>query len=172
MPPDASPEPGQIARQIAALLSAEHFGNGPRAALRRMDPEKNLGQPALQRLLADYVPDHWLYDGGMADWGLIVHSLALGSPGNLGGKSLGAALAQAQYSESRLARLLQADRKQLNDALPRACRFLVAKGEAINPAGIANFVLTASDARADAARVKIARDFYRASRPAATQTED
>jgi len=169
MPPDT----GEIVNKIAALLRAEHFGNGPRAALRRMDPASNLGQPALQRLLADYVPDHWLNDRGMADWGLIVHALALGSPGNLGGKSFGASLAQAQYSESRLARLLQADRAQLNDTLPRACRFLVAKGEAINPAGIANFVLTASDSRADAARVNIARDFYRASRVSSnTPTED
>jgi CRISPR system Cascade subunit CasB len=169
MPPDT----GEIVNKIAALLRAEHFGNGPRAALRRMDPEKNLGQPALQRLLADYVPDHWLNDRGMADWGLIVHALAVGSPGNLGGKSLGASLAQAQYSESRLARLLQADRAQLNDALPRACRFLVAKAEAIPPADIAHFVLAATGPRADAARVKIARDFYRASRhTAAIQTED
>jgi CRISPR system Cascade subunit CasB len=172
MPPEPSPEPGQIARQIAALLSAEHFGNGPRAALRRMDPE-NLGQPALQRLLADHVPDHWLGERGMADWGLIVHALALASPGNLGGRSFGASLAQAQYSESRLARLLQADRAQLKDALPRACRFLVAKGEAVHPAGIANFVLGVSGTRADAERVKIARDFYRASRQTSTiQTED
>jgi CRISPR system Cascade subunit CasB len=170
MPPDTA----QIANKITALLRAEHFGNGPRAALRRMDPT-HLAEPALQRLLADHVPDTWLGAQGMADWGLIVHTLALGSPDNLlGAKSLGASLAQAQYSESRLARLLQASRAQLNDVLPRACRFLVAKGEALNPAGIAYFVLAVSNGtRADAARTQIAKDFYRASRQTATtQTQD
>jgi len=169
MPPDA----GETANKIAALLRAERFGTGPRAALRRMDPA-HLGEPALQRVLAEYLPDS-LDDRRMADWGLIIHTLALGSPDNLlGAKSFGASLAQAQYSESRLARLLQASRAQLNDLLPRACRFLVAKGESLNPSGIAHFVLAVSNAnRADSARTQIARDFYRASRPApATQTQD
>ena len=133
MPPEPPPGPAQVVNKIAALLRADYFGNGPRAALRRMDPEM-LAEPVLQRLLADYVPDSWLLNHGMADWSLIVHALALGSPDHLlGAKSLGAALAQAQYSESRLARLLQASRAQVNDVLPRACRFLVAKGEALNP---------------------------------------
>jgi CRISPR system Cascade subunit CasB len=174
MPPEPSTDTRQTANKIANLLRADHFGTGPRAALRRMGP-KQLAEPALQRILADHIPDDWLGERGMADWGLIIHTLALGSPDNLlGAKSFGAALAQAQYSESRLARLLQASRTQLNDVLPRACRFLVAKGEALNPAGIASFVLAVSNgARADAARTQIARDFYRASRQtAATQNQD
>jgi CRISPR system Cascade subunit CasB len=168
------PDSSQIVNKIAALLRAEHFGSGPRASLRRMEPEST-AEPALQRLLAEHVPDEWLGPRGMADWGLIVHALALGSPGNLlGVQSLGASLARARFSESRLARLLQANRAQLNDALPRACRFLVARGESLHPASIARFVLEVSHSSdADAARTQIARDFYRASRPTAvTSTQD
>lgn len=182
MPPETSSEPtqdtAQIANKIAALLRAEHFSTGSRAALRRMAPA-DLAEPALQRMLADYVPDHWLENSGMADWGLIVHALALASPDRLTeARPLGAALQQAEYSESRLARLLQANRAQLNDLIPRACRFLAAKGEALHAADLAYFVRAISSLKPEQtamARTKIARDFYRAARKTdalSSQTQD
>jgi CRISPR system Cascade subunit CasB len=129
-PPEAVPKPEAVALALAARLAQDSFGTGPLATLRRLDPGGSLAEPALHRLLAQEVPDAWLGARGLRDWALLVHLLALGAPDlHRGGARLGAALHAAGFSESRLARLLQADRTALDVLLPRACRFLLAKGE-------------------------------------------
>jgi len=170
VPPDASPDTGGVVAALAGRLAQDSFGIGPLAALRRLDPAGSLATPALQRLLAQAVPDDWLGPQGMRDWALIVHLLALGAPDlHRGGARLGAALHAAGFSESRLARLLQADRTALDVLLPRACRFLLAKGEHLHPPALIQLIRAASatdPAYLDDARTAIARDFYRAERDA------
>ncbi len=170
MPPDAPPDTGGVVAALAGWLAQDSFGTGPLAALRRLDPAGSLATPALQRLLAQAVPDDWLGLQGMRDWALIVHMLALGAPDlHRGGTRFGTALHAANYSESRLLRLLEADRAALDVLLPRTVRFLVAKGEKLDPAGLARFVLAISRAgsrpdRAEDERTGIARAYYRAER--------
>ena len=160
-----------VATALAARLAQPHFGTGSLASLRRLDPGGGLAVPALQRLLAEEVPDHW----NQNDWALVTHVLALAAPDlHRGGARFGAALQASGYSESRLLRLLQADRDMLTVALPRACRFLVAKGEKLNPADIASLVRAASSAddTLENARTEIARQYYRAERDTAPKSAD
>lgn len=168
VPPDVAPTTDSVAFALARHLAGEAFGSGPRAALRRLDPTGALAEPALQRLLAQEVPDHWLAGRGMRDWALITHLLALGAPDlHRGGAPFGAALQAAGYAETRLARLLHADRAALDVLLPRVCRFLLAKNERLNPSDLARLVRAAGSADPDYledVRTAIARDFYRAER--------
>lgn len=161
------PQPRQVVLGIAARLAAEHFGTGPLAELRRLDPGKSLAVPGLQRLLAEFVPENW----NQRDWGLIAHLLAFGAPDGLRtDKRFGAALHAAGYSESRLARLLAATRDDLTVVLPRAVRFLVAHGEGLPVADLAYFVRAATlgGSTLEGARTEIARHFYRAERATAS----
>lgn len=157
------PDSRSVADKLAWRMAQEHFGAGPLAKLRRFDPGGSLAVPALQRMLTENVPDHW----SRADWALVTHVLALGAPSlHRGGARFGAALLAAGYSESRLSRLLQANRAALTVVLPRAGRFLIAKGQRLNPSDIASFVRAASlgDNALERARAEIATHYYRAER--------
>lgn len=164
---DPRNDPGAIAAEIAALLHPDRIGTGALAALRRLDPERPTEEPALVRLLVTVLPeDHAVR---LDDWGLIAHCLAIGAPElHRGGKPFGEALFDARYSESRLLRLLRAERARLALLLPRACRFLVAKGEKLRPGELARLVLAVRRAArvadaAEPARLGIARAYYSAN---------
>jgi CRISPR type I-E-associated protein CasB/Cse2 len=146
---------------LVARIGHESFGTGPLAELRRMDPKQGAAStPALHRLLARYVPDNWLGGDSIDRWALLVHLLALAAPDqHRGSGSLGAAMFAAGYSEGRLTRLLLAREAELDVVLPRMVRFLVAKGERVNPYELRRFVLSRGG---EAERMRIARDYYRA----------
>jgi CRISPR system Cascade subunit CasB len=155
---------------MARWIGGEGFGTGPRAALRRMDlrdPDA-LAEPALQCLLVQVLPVEWSGRDVMRDWALLAHLLALSAPGlHVGGGSLGAALQAAGFSESRLLRLLGADRDTLTVLLPRACRFLAAKAQRLNPAELIRLIRAASSHEPEVLermRTEIARGYYRAQR--------
>ncbi len=150
-----------VVNDLTTRLGQESFGTGPLAELRRMDPKLAFAsEPALHRLLARYVPDDWLRGTGTNRWALLVHLLALAAPDHhRGGASLGAALFAAGYSEGRLTRLLEARVEEFATVLPRMVRFLVAKGERLNPFELARLVIWRG---AEPDRLRIARDYYRA----------
>lgn len=193
MPPDAAPaeaapvptspvlpavEPRlhEVVLAIAAQLAPDRIGTGPLAALRRLDPDPakggGLSTPALQRLLWRHVPDAWLAGSDMGQWPLIVHAMALGAPDlhrTFGAQGrLGLALFAAGFSEGRLVRLLESVAADLPTAVPRAVRFLVAKGQGFDSIGLALWVhgIAAGGSRAEAQRTTVARDYYRAERDA------
>ena len=172
---DPKPEPSRrdSVGKIAALLAqADALGTGARAELRRLDPRGTLAEPALQRLLARYVPEPAVRDVEAAcAWGLVVHVLALAAPDALhGAEPLGRALQAADWKEKRLVNLLDADLDGLADHLPRAVRFLVARGQRLSAPDAADLVFSRLDekrhgdgeARAEAVRRRIASDYYRA----------
>lgn len=167
-PPDEALDPGALALKMAAHIAAENFGTGPRAMLRRLDPRDPgaLAEPALQRLLVQVLPDAWSGMQVMRDWALLAHLLALAAPGlQGGGMAFGAALYAASYSESRLLRLLEADRAALTALLPRACRFLIAKAQPLKPPELIGLIRAASSQNAadlERVRTNIARAYYRA----------
>jgi CRISPR system Cascade subunit CasB len=181
MPPDAAPvgpmpaEPKlhEVIYAIAAQLDPDRLGIGPLAMLRRLDPAGSLAEPALQRLLCQYVPDAWLgSEDGMRRWALLVHAMALAAPDlhrtyGINGR-LGLALFEAGYSEGRLVRLLEARAADLPVAIPRAVRFLVAKRQGFDSVMLARWVLgiAAGDGGAERQRTLVARDYFRAERKA------
>lgn len=173
MPSEERLSPGALALKMAGHIAADRFGTGPRAALRRLalgDPGA-LSEPALQRLLVQVLPDDWSGMQMMRDWALLAHALALAAPGLQSSKTaFGAALHAAGYAESRLLRLLEADRTALTVRLPRACRFLVAKSQPLCPPELIRLIRDSSKGDAEAlerTRTEIARAYYRAERDAA-----
>jgi len=154
---------------IIGEICAEHYGTGPLAALRRVNPADPLSaSPSLHRLLARHVDEHELYGDGMRRWVLLVHLFGLAAPDGLhDAAALGAALFAASYNEGRLTRLLKADASDFAIVLPRMVRFLVAKGERVNPFGLAWLVLTRDSEAQSRLRLSIARDYYRAESQAA-----
>ncbi len=170
MPPDAAPKLTDVVPAIAARLNPDRIGTGPLAMLRRLDPRGRLAVPALHRLLWQHLPDECLAGDGLRSWALLVHAMALAAPDLLRRRDdgLGGALHAAGYSEGRLIRLLEARAEDLPGVVPRMVRFLVAKGEALDPVALAWFVLgvAAGGAGAERQRELIAGDYYRAERDA------
>jgi hypothetical protein len=169
MPPDAAPKLADVVSAVVARLDPDRIGTGPLAMLRRLDPAGSLAVPALQRLLWQHVPDKWLEGGGLRRWALLIHAMALAAPDLLrGGNGLGRALHAAGYSEGRLIRLLEARAEDLPGGVPRMVRFMVAKGEALDPLALAWFVhgVAAGGDAAERQRERIAGDYYRAERDA------
>ncbi len=176
-PADEALDPGALALRMAGYVAAESFGTGPRAALRRLDPRDPgmLAEPALQRLLVQMLPDAWSGMQVMRDWALLAHVLALAAPGlQSGGMAFGAALYAAGYSETRLLRLLEADRAALTALLPRACRFVIAKAQPLKPPELIGLIRAASSndaADLERVRTNIARAYYRADRDASRSAQ-
>lgn len=173
MPPDAdSAPPPKLADVVFAItvqLDPDRLGTGPLALLRRLKPTGNLSEPTLHRLLWRHVPDAWLAEEGLRRWGLLVHAIAIAAPDlHRGRGGLGRALHAAGYSEGRFARLMDARAEDLPDVVPRLVRFLVAKGQALDPVGLTYFVLgvAAGGDSAEKQRERIARDYFRAERDA------
>ncbi len=169
-PPDAPRNRAEIVGRMAAALADEHFGTGPLAELRRLDPTGPLNQPALHRLLTRHVPEDWVRGEALRPWTLVIHCLALAAPDLLLGQArLGAALFDAGYKEGRFVNLLDASPTELLDRLPRAVRFLAHKGGRLHGPQMADLVLVRHDqspAHFDELRRRIAADYFRAEHKA------
>jgi hypothetical protein len=169
VPPDADAAAdertlGQVLGRIEANLTPEALGTGPLAMLRRLDPGRPPTDAGLHRLLASHV-DARVERDGLAAWTLIVHAMALAAPSGMRrGAGLGGPLFEADYKEGRLTRLLESAPRDLAATVPRAVRFLVARGQPLDPLALAWFVLDlrAGGERAEAQRTRVARDYYRA----------
>jgi CRISPR type I-E-associated protein CasB/Cse2 len=173
----AKPTGNDVIGAITGRLSnRDAFGTGPLAELRRLDPAGPLSEAALHRLLTR-VPESWLSGEGLRRWALIVHCLALAAPDALKPtERLGSALFAAGFKEGRLVSVLDATSDELVTALPRAVRFLVARGQSLNPFALADLVLSAGRGDggwSEGVRQRIAQDYYRAeARAAASETID
>lgn len=169
-PPAPAPNRAEIVGRMAAALADEHFGTGPLAELRRLNPAGHLNQPALHRLLARYVPEGWVRGDALRPWALVIHCLALAAPDHLLGQArLGTALFEAGYKEGRFVNLLDASPGELRDRLPRAVRFLAHKGSRLHGPQMADLVLVRQDqshAHFEDLRRRIAADYYRAEHKA------
>ena len=169
---------GDIAFEIAGEIAGRNFSPGDRAALRRMDPD-NPDAAAFWRLLAskDQLGSPLLE----RKWALILNGIALMTPTisrETGGRSahdgatpVGRALflggdtqrAKGFYSETRFNRLLTARGSMLRILLARMFRMLAAADVSFNWREMAQFILNEDyEERAEAARRRMARDYYRA----------
>jgi CRISPR system Cascade subunit CasB len=95
-------------------------------------------------------------------WAAIVIGLArLGSLHSASAdQRLGRVLAEAGYSEQRLARLLEGDAQRLVDELPSLARYLAAKSLSVDWTGATRLILSAGHDDEDQTRRHIARDYY------------
>jgi CRISPR system Cascade subunit CasB len=96
-----------IARQQYFRGDSAALDNGEQAALARLDPEAprphQLGALARALVLAGIAPDDWPPET-WERWALLAHGMALA--GHDSSARLGAQLARAEVSESRVTRLL------------------------------------------------------------------
>jgi CRISPR system Cascade subunit CasB len=150
----------QVAR-LAGVIGSPHYPNGDRAALRRWAP----GQPlplAFYRLwlrhLDSELPPQAQLDGWMALTWVIA---TLGADAHAPKRSMGLALAESQFSEARLERLLSAPDDVRLDLFMSAIRLLAAKGERFDLTEAARFLLTADPAKREPLHRRIAADYYR-----------
>ena len=151
-------ELGNVIPRLAANVA--HLDAGSAAALRR-GPLRGAGAAALWKLLADYGIDE--------RWAPVIQAIAVLTP--KGGSSerrrsahdptrpMGRALHEANVSDLRLARLLNAHREARGEMAIRLCRRLSATERPhFDLRTLAAFMLGDSDA----ASRKLASDYYRA----------
>ncbi len=161
-------------QSVATELAERDYPRGRLAALRRMDPDRPGRVAALHALLAECdVPEHIYRDNDMLSrWALIVHGMALMAPDHHRAPSaVGASLCgergldQAIIKEQRLAQILNARGAAFRALIPRICRHLKAQNRAVDWLELAWLVLHEgrNEARAEEARLRIARAYYRAA---------
>lgn len=158
-PENPAPSLASSIGHIAATLASEHFPTGDRAALRRQTPGTPPGL-AFYRFAFKHLPPGW--EASRDAWMAIVSGIALmGSQSHRPDQPVGRVLAEAGYSEKRLERLLAAEGETLHTLLLRAARFLAAKNLACDWAQFARLLLSTDEDKREAARLAIAREFYR-----------
>ena len=158
---------GQAVGKAAGLLASEALSSGERAELRRISFEAPF-TPALWKVLF-YLRDEGapVRIGDEADerrWATLLMSMAhcIEPRRNLHDYQvpLGRALAEAGWSELRFTQLLRARGPQLTVLLRRMAQYLSAKDQPANWADVADLLFEQEGAKADAVRLRIARDYY------------
>jgi len=155
---------GRIVHWLAGAIDrlAEHAATADLAALRRLDPDRPRAG-AFFRLMA-LAPSDPLAGAGdrFARWGLVVWMLAQ-TPGRRADRPLGAALAEADFSEVRMNRLLAARGDGFRAQLRRAVRFLAQRSGGVPYRELGELILCEGhrETRAERLRLRIARDYWR-----------
>lgn len=142
---------------------------GDRAALRRMEVTRvrSADGAVIKLLLAADIPKH-LQTRDFDRWRLIAHIAAmLSGTGKLRaharGRKLGAILREADYSENRLLRLLSVRGAALDGQVRRAMRVIAQKGKQPIDLWTVYDLVGPNPDRAEAARIRIAQDYYAAT---------
>ncbi len=145
--------------RLAGLLASENFPTFERAALKRMVPGQ--APPVVfYRLAFHHLPQGW--ERQEASWQTILAGMAMMAPQiHRPDRPLGQVLAETDYSEARLERLLRAEGEVLSTLFLRLCRFLAAKAQPFNWCEAASLLLVREHDKRERINLKIARDFYR-----------
>jgi CRISPR type I-E-associated protein CasB/Cse2 len=176
--PTTPPKAREIVARIAAELAAPGFPRGDLAALRRMEPDAPGRTPVVLRLLARHASEGLEYGADeLRRWALVLHGMALMAPEHHRsavpvGRALFGPGREPLYTESRLARLLSARGPAFRAQVPRLARQLKGKDQALDWCELADLILAEGrdEARAEQARERIARAYYR-TEAAAQKTE-
>ena len=146
---------GAFVNEVRNLMRAERRGD--LAELRRLTPEQP-SAPAFFRIVARVAPEVGVET--MRRYAHFLRILAL-NPEALTNDRLGAVMAGAGVSESRVQRLLTAREETLRVQLRLIARRLANSGN-LPWRGFADMLLTTDDEQAENARLRIARDYWRA----------
>ncbi|GAB6067655.1 hypothetical protein JCM13664_09730 [Methylothermus subterraneus] len=160
----ASAEAPDLASRIGRLtgvIGQDHYPSGDRAALRRWAPGQRIPL-AFYRLwlrhLGDELPREAETEAWMAlAWGIATCGRDCHNPR----RPWGRALAESEFAEGRLERLLSAPEDVRVDLFMSAVRFLAAKGEAFDWGEAAQFLLTQDATKRDSLNRRIAAAYYR-----------
>ncbi len=153
----------QLLSAVARRIRDPRTSTGAMASLRRGSRFDVARQAAFHAVTAD-VPDHRLPPHELHRWAAVAQCMAVtGIPAKAGLRD-GGALAQARLSESRFARLLASHGDGFFDQLLLIARYLHSKDMPISWQDLGELALTddLADDRADAVRLTLARDYYRA----------
>ncbi len=161
-----------IARLAHTIARAERFrgdasalDKGEQAALARLDPDKprphQVGALARALVLAGIEPDNWQAETWQR-WALLAHGMALA--GHDETSRLGAQLARANVSESRITRLLTARGDAFRQQVPRVLRLMASRSVAPNWLEFGTLILASDrdESGAEALRLRIAGNYYAA----------
>lgn len=159
-----------LARLAQIIARRQHFrgdtaalDKGEQAALARLDPEAprphQVGALARALVLADIAPDNW-HPETWQRWALLAHGMALA--GHDGSGRLGAQLARAEVSESRVTRLLTARGEAFLQQVPRLLRLMASRSVAPNWLELGALILATDrdETRAETLRLRIAGNYY------------
>ena len=165
---------GQVVSRLAGEIA--RLTPGPAAALRR-GPLSGAGAAAFWQLMAIYQPG----TNDEAGWAALIQGIAILTPKGTDPEKksaheyrfpMGSVLSKAEFSELRLARLLNAPKEIRRDLAVRLCRRLSrTEHSRFNLETLARFILRADD---ETDR-RIARDYYRTeaeSKRASTESTD
>ena len=171
--PDKTSPTSPLARLAQVIARPQQYrgdtkalDKGEQAALARLDPDAprphQVGALARALVLAGIEPDDWRPETWQR-WALIAHGMALA--GHDGGGRLGAQLAHADVSESRVTRLLTARGDAFRQQVPRLLRLMASRGLAPNWLEFGTLILATDrdEARAETLRLRIAGQFYAAA---------
>jgi CRISPR system Cascade subunit CasB len=154
-----SPSLSSHVGKAAGVICNDKFSTGDRAKLKRMVPTEPLPS-AFYRFAFSHLPEDW--ERSRVEWGTIVAGIAIMAPSaHSHASGFGKVLAESNYSESRFERLLATEDEVLCTLVLRLARFLAAKGRTVDWSQIASLLLAKED-NADAIRMRIAKDYYRA----------
>ncbi|MBF0528784.1 MAG: type I-E CRISPR-associated protein Cse2/CasB [Deltaproteobacteria bacterium] len=150
-------------REMAEVLAGENFPIGERAALKRMGID-GAAPLAFHRFVIKYIEDAYQNGPWRADWRTLICAMARQRNGGFNPAiSLGQALAEAGYAESRMERLLSANGDTLRALILRAARQLTAKDVAIDWSQLAELLFCRDPESREKINTRIARDFYRST---------
>lgn len=163
---------GSTISRLANYMNKGVLGPGEVADLKRLDcarPDK----PAFWRALSWWIsPDRPPGPDEERRWALVLSGMARMSPRNhQPGRKLGRVLAEHDYSELRLARLLRSRGASFDSTVRRLSYFLSARGEPVDWTELAALILTVNPEKAEAIRRRIARDYYASARAIQNQQE-
>ena len=160
-PPTAELSLGTMIAKLADMIGASHYPKGDHAALRRWAP----GQPvplAFYRLWLRHIDAELPPESQTPAWMTLAWGLAtMGEGAHDPRRPLGQALAESQFAEGRLERLLSAPEEVRLELFMDAVRFLAAKGESFDWREAASVLLTTDPAKRETLHRRIAAAFYR-----------
>lgn len=170
------PSRSQTTRSRLSLLQQRlrdsRIDTGSMAALRRGDAHTVLSQPAFHRLTAGFDDQEFVGDGAER-WATVAQAIALTDVPDAGREAAGATLARVGFSEARLSRLLSARGGAFRNQVTLLARFVRGRGSPVDWSDLGELVLVEErfESRADALRLRLARDFYRTIEKTASATK-
>lgn len=153
----------QLISAVGRRIREPHMSPGSLASLRRGSRSEVVRQAAFYAALAD-VPDDQLSPRMIVRWAAVAQCIALTGVAGKADGSDGRILASCRLSESRFARLLASHGHGLFDQLTLVARLLRSRDARPSWSDLGELALSdeINEIRADAVRLRLARDFYRA----------
>lgn len=153
--------PAELAPRLAAVIHADSFPNGERARLKRMGLSGSTPL-AYHRFLLRYVPERWHGGSLTLPWRTLIAALAQQHRNpHAPDIPFGRALADCDYSESRLESLLAAQGRVLATLTLRATMRLATQRVRCNWQEIALLLFATNNEARERINQRIAREFYR-----------